>query len=71
MGEVLNVIRNLAKKHTTMIIVTHEMKFAREIADRIIFMDGGNIVEEGSPEEIFIKPKNDRTVKFLNLVGGR
>lgn len=70
-GEVLNVIRNLAKKHTTMIIVTHEMKFAREIADRIIFMDGGNIVEEGSPEEIFIKPKNDRTVKFLNLVGGR
>ncbi|MBC6695753.1 amino acid ABC transporter ATP-binding protein [Terrisporobacter mayombei] len=70
-GEVLNVIRNLAKKHTTMIIVTHEMKFAREIADRIIFMDGGNIVEEGSPEEIFINPKNDRTVKFLNLVGGR
>lgn len=67
-GEVLGVIKSLAEKHRTMLIVTHEMKFAREAADRIIFMDGGNIIEEGTPEEIFDNPKNPRTQKFLNLI---
>ncbi|KDR96293.1 amino acid ABC transporter ATP-binding protein, PAAT family [Peptoclostridium litorale DSM 5388] len=67
-GEVLDVIKELAKKHMTMIIVTHEMGFAREAADRVIFMDGGYIVEQGRPEEIFEKPKNERTAKFLSKV---
>ena len=67
-GEVLDVIRGLAKNHTTMIIVTHEMRFAKEVADRVIFMDGGNIVEEGSPDEIFNNPKNERTIRFLKQV---
>lgn len=68
-GEVLDVIRNLAKEHTTMIIVTHEMRFARDAADRVIFMDGGKIVEEGTPDEIFSNAKNERTIRFLNQVG--
>lgn len=63
--EVLGVIRSLAKKQTTMIIVTHEMDFAREVADKVIFMDEGNVVEEGTPEEIFDHPKNSRTRQFL------
>ena len=63
-GEVLNVIRDLAKKHMTMIIVTHEMAFAREVADRVIFMDKGDIIEEGYPEDIFTKPKEERTENF-------
>ncbi|WP_432666030.1 amino acid ABC transporter ATP-binding protein [Wukongibacter baidiensis] len=67
-GEVLNVIRELARKHMTMLIVTHEMGFAREVADRVIFMDGGYIVEEGKPEEIFTNPKHDRTKKFLSQI---
>ncbi|MCT4595263.1 MAG: amino acid ABC transporter ATP-binding protein [Anaeromicrobium sp.] len=67
-GEVLDVIRGLAKKHTTMIIVTHEMRFAKEVADRVIFMDGGNIVEEGSPHEIFNNPKHERTIKFKKTI---
>lgn len=67
-GEVLEVIKNLAKNHRTMIIVTHEMKFAREAADRVIFMDGGNIVEQGTPAEVFDNPKNPRTIRFLNKV---
>ncbi|MCT4507363.1 MAG: amino acid ABC transporter ATP-binding protein [Tepidibacter sp.] len=67
-GEVLDVIRELAKNHTTMIIVTHEMRFAKEVADRVIFMDGGNIVEQGSPNEIFNNPKNERTIEFLKQV---
>ncbi|WFD10694.1 amino acid ABC transporter ATP-binding protein [Tepidibacter hydrothermalis] len=67
-GEVLDVIRGLAKNHTTMIIVTHEMRFAKEVADRVIFMDGGNIVEQGSPDEIFNNPKNERTIEFLKQV---
>ena len=67
-GEVLDVIKKLAEQHTTMIIVTHEMRFAKEAADRIIFMDDGNIVEEGTPDELFNNPKNPRTMKFLNQV---
>ena len=64
-GEVLKVIRNLAERHTTMIIVTHEMDFAREVADRVIFMDDGVIVEQGSPEEVFGNPREERTKQFL------
>lgn len=67
-GEVLNVIRNLAKKHMTMLIVTHEMGFAKEVADRIIFMDDGFIVEQGNPENIFSNPQHARTKKFLRQV---
>lgn len=67
-GEVLNVIRELAKKDRTMIIVTHEMGFAKEVADRVIFMDNGSIIEEGPPEEIFVNPKNERTRKFLKQI---
>lgn len=64
-GEVLKVIRNLADRNTTMIIVTHEMDFARDVADRIIFMDAGVIVEQGTPEEVFSNPKEERTKQFL------
>lgn len=67
-GEVLNVIRTLADGGMTMLVVTHEMGFAREVADRVVFMDGGVIVEEGMPEEIFGQPKNERTIAFLNKV---
>lgn len=67
-GEVLNVIRDLAKKHMTMIIVTHEMAFAREVADRVIFMDNGYVVEQGTPEEIFTNAKEERTKKFLKQI---
>lgn len=70
-SEVLNVIKELAANHRTMLIVTHEMRFAREAADRIIFMDGGVVVEQGTPEEIFDNPQNPRTVKFLNKLGAR
>ena len=64
-GEVLNVMKKLAETHTTMIVVTHEMGFAREVADRVIFMDDGQIVEEGTPQEIFDTPENPRLVSFL------
>ncbi len=64
-GEVLRVIRELAQQHTTMIIVTHEMAFARDVSDRVIFMDKGVIAEEGTPEEVFGNPKNERTRQFL------
>jgi polar amino acid transport system ATP-binding protein len=64
-GEVLKVIKNLADHNTTMIIVTHEMDFARDVADRIIFMDDGVIVEQGSPQEVFGNPKEERTKQFL------
>lgn len=64
-GEVLNVMKLLAKEHTTMIVVTHEMGFAKEVADRVIFMDGGVIVEEGTPHQIFDEPKSDRLISFL------
>ena len=70
-GEVLDVIKNLAKNHTTMIIVTHEMRFAREAADRVIFMDDGKIVEEGTPNEIFDNPKNPRTIQFLSKINNK
>src|SRR5690554_241034 len=64
-GEVLNVIKVLTKLGITMIIVTHEMAFAKEISDRIVFMDEGVIVEDGSPDEVFNNPKNNRTKEFL------
>ena len=67
-GEVLNVMKELAKEGMTMIVVTHEMGFAREVGDRILFMDKGNIMEEGTPEEIFSNPKNPRTIDFLSKV---
>lgn len=67
-GEVLNVIKQLAQDGMTMVIVTHEMGFAREVADRVIFMDQGYIVEEGTPQEIFGNPQNERTQDFLNKV---
>jgi cystine transport system ATP-binding protein len=65
-GEVLKVIKELATEGITMVIVTHEMKFASEVADRIIFVDGGQIVEDGAPDQIFNHPKNDRTRLFLS-----
>ncbi|HOA80820.1 MAG TPA: amino acid ABC transporter ATP-binding protein [Defluviitaleaceae bacterium] len=64
-GEVLRVIKGLAERNTTMIIVTHEMDFARDVADRVIFMDDGVIVEQGSPQEVFANPKEERTKQFL------
>ena len=64
-GEILKVIRGLAKEKMTMVIVTHEMTFAKEVADRVIFMDGGLIIEEGTPEEVFGKAVNQRTKEFL------
>lgn len=67
-GEVLNVMRQLAEEHMTMVVVTHEMAFAREVANKVIFMDNGEILEEGSPEEIFSHPKNQRTAEFLKSV---
>ncbi|MED5019622.1 amino acid ABC transporter ATP-binding protein [Paenibacillus chibensis] len=67
-GEVLGVMNDLAREGMTMIIVTHEMGFAREVADRVIFMDGGYIVEEGTPEEVFGNPKHERTISFLDKV---
>ena len=67
-GEVLDVMKELAKSGMTMVCVTHEMGFAREVADRVLFMDGGVIVEEGTPEEIFGHPKEKRTQDFLNKV---
>ena len=67
-GEVLNVMKELAKEGMTMVVVTHEMGFAREVGDRILFMDKRNIMEEGTPEEIFSNPKNPRTIDFLSKV---
>ena len=67
-GEVLAVMKELAKAGMTMVVVTHEMGFAREVADRIVFMDGGYIIEEGTPEEILKNPKQERTISFLNKV---
>lgn len=64
-GEVLDVMARLAKEGTTMVVVTHEMEFAREVASKIVFMEGGVIVEEGSPEEMFTNPKEERTRQFL------
>ena len=69
-GEVLKVIRGLADQHTTMIIVTHEMEFARDVADQVMFMDGGVVVEEGPPSEVFGNPKHPRTRQFLDKFSG-
>ncbi len=67
-GEVLNVMKKLASEGMTMIVVTHEMGFAREVCDRVLFMDGGVIVEQGPPQEVFLNPQEDRTKDFLNKV---
>ena len=67
-GEVLDVITGLAKEGMTMVIVTHEMNFARQVADRIIFMDDGSIIEENVPEEFFVHPKTQRAQEFLNSI---
>jgi polar amino acid transport system ATP-binding protein len=67
-GEVLNVMKQLANEGMTMVIVTHEMGFAREVGDRILFMDQGQILEEGAPEQLFNHPQNARTRDFLSKV---
>ena len=69
-GEILSVIRDLASRRMSMVVVTHEISFARDVADRIIFMDGGVIVEEGEPERIIDNPQNERTRQFLKRYGG-
>ena len=65
-GEILKVIKDLAAEHMTMIIVTHEMSFARDVSNHVIFMDGGVIVEEGNPNDVINNPKQERTKLFLN-----
>jgi ABC-type polar amino acid transport system ATPase subunit len=67
-GEVLNVMRALAEEGRTMVVVTHEMRFARQVADRVVFLAGGRIIEEGDPEEIFTQPREERTRAFLESV---
>jgi polar amino acid transport system ATP-binding protein len=67
-GEVLGVMKQLAEEGMTMVVVTHEMSFAREVADRVIFMDGGRILEEAPPDELFVSPKNERTRAFLQKI---
>ncbi len=67
-GDVLAVMKRLAKEGMTMVVVTHEMGFAKEVADRVIFMADGHIVEQGTPQEIFDTPQNERTKDFLNKV---
>ena len=67
-GEVLDLILKLANENMTMVIVTHEMGFAREVASRVMFMDGGHIVEQGTPEEVFDHPQNPRLKEFLSKV---
>jgi polar amino acid transport system ATP-binding protein len=67
-GEVLDVMKNLAGEGMTMVVVTHEMGFAREVADRVVFMDGGAIVEIGTPEHFFSNPTHDRTKLFLSQI---
>jgi ABC-type polar amino acid transport system ATPase subunit len=67
-GEVLDVMKNLAKEGMTMVVVSHEMGFAREVADRAIFMDEGRIIEEGTPDQLFNTPREERTKTFLSKV---
>lgn len=64
-GDVLGVMKQLAEEGVTMIVVTHEMSFAKDVANHVIFMDGGHIIEEASPKKFFSKPKEDRTRRFL------
>ena len=70
-GEVLDVMKSLAKTGLTMIVVTHEMSFARDVSDRVIFMDGGYILEDSTPTEIFGNPKEQRTREFLSRYLGK
>ena len=70
-GEVLKVMKDLSKEDMTMVIVTHEMNFAKDVADQVIFMDQGVIVEKGTPEEVFESTQNQRTLQFLNKVASR
>jgi len=67
-GEVLDVMRTLAGEGMTMMVVTHEIGFAQEVADRVVFMDDGVVVEEGSPDDVLRNPKEDRTKQFLRMV---
>ncbi|HEX3031421.1 MAG TPA: ATP-binding cassette domain-containing protein, partial [Bacillota bacterium] len=67
-GEVLGVMKKVAKEGITMVVVTHEMSFANDIASRVIFMDGGVVVEEGTPREIFTRPREERTKQFLKRI---
>ena len=67
-GEVLDVMKNLAKEGMTMVVVSHEMGFAKEVADRVIFMDEGKIIEEGTPDRLFEHPREERTRTFLSRV---
>jgi polar amino acid transport system permease protein len=67
-GEVLSVMRRLGDAGMTMVVVTHEVRFAREVADKVVFMDGGRVVEQGTPEEVLENPREERTRKFLNMV---
>jgi polar amino acid transport system ATP-binding protein len=67
-GEVLDVMKNLAREGMTMVVVTHEMGFAREVADRVLFMDKGEILEQGVPEHFFTAPTHERTKEFLGQI---
>ena len=67
-GEVLDVMRSLAREGMTMLVVTHEMGFARDVADRVVFMDGGVVVEEAPPDELLSNPKTERARQFLRMV---
>jgi polar amino acid transport system ATP-binding protein len=67
-GDVLRVMRNVASEGMTMVVVTHEMGFAREVAERVLFLDGGVILEQGKPEELLREPKHERTRDFLHRV---
>jgi polar amino acid transport system ATP-binding protein len=67
-GEVLDVMKQLAREGMTMVVVTHEMGFAREVGDRVIFMDGGRIIEEGTPRQLFEHPENARLKEFLGKI---
>ena len=67
-GEVLNVMKSLAEGGMTMVVVTHEMRFARDVSQRLLFMENGSILESGTPEEIFEHPKNERTKSFISKI---